>query len=49
MQMQSSGTPARASSFHPAMVRACAQAFALSVMPGNQRRTSIAADGRPLD
>jgi hypothetical protein len=33
--------------FHPAMARACARAFALSVMPGNSRRTSIAADSSP--
>ena len=29
------------------MVRACSRAFALSVMPGNKRRTSIAADNSP--
>jgi len=32
------------SGFHPAMVRAHARAFALSVTPGNRRRNSIAAD-----
>jgi hypothetical protein len=33
--------------FHPAMVRTCARAFALSVMPGNRRRSSMAADSSP--
>ena len=36
------------SGFHPAMVRACARAFALSMIPGNRRRSSIAADGSPI-
>ena len=35
------------SGFHPAMVRTCARAFALSVIPGNRRRSSIAADSSP--
>jgi hypothetical protein len=32
---------------HPAIVRAQARAFALSVTPGNRRRNSIAADNSP--
>jgi hypothetical protein len=32
---------------HPAIIRACSHALALSVMPGNNRRTSIAADSSP--
>jgi hypothetical protein len=35
------------SGFQPAMVRTCARAFALSVIPGNRRRSSIAADSSP--
>src|SRR5208337_4630877 len=33
--------------FHPAMVRAQARTFALSVIPGNRRRSSMAADNSP--
>jgi hypothetical protein len=32
---------------HPTIVRAHARAFALSVIPGNRRRNSIAADSSP--
>ena len=35
------------SGVHPAMVRAQARAFALSTIPGNRRRNSIAADSSP--
>ena len=35
------------SSCHPAMLRAHLRAWALSVMPGKRRRTSIAADNSP--
>jgi hypothetical protein len=33
--------------FQPAIVRTCARAFALSVIPGNRRRSSIAAESSP--
>src|SRR6201996_3598945 len=33
--------------FHPAIVLTCARALALSVIPGNRRRSSIAADNSP--
>ena len=33
--------------FHPAIVLTCARALALSVIPGNRRRNSIAADSSP--
>jgi hypothetical protein len=33
--------------FHPAIVRTCVRAFELSVIPGNRRRSSIAADSSP--
>ena len=35
------------SGVHPVMVRAHARAFALSVIPGNRRRNSMAADTSP--
>jgi hypothetical protein len=35
------------SGVHPAMLRACARAFALSVIPENRRRNSVAADSSP--
>jgi hypothetical protein len=33
--------------FHPAIVLTCARALALSVIPGNRVRSSIAADSSP--
>jgi hypothetical protein len=33
--------------FHPAIVLTCARTFALSVIPGNRGRNSIAADNSP--
>jgi hypothetical protein len=38
---------AAGSGVHPAIVRAHARAFALSVIPGKRRRSSIAADNSP--
>jgi hypothetical protein len=35
------------SGIHPAMLRAYARAFVLSVIPGNRRRSPIAADNSP--
>jgi hypothetical protein len=41
------GAVAAANGFHPAMTRAHSRACRLSVMPGNSRRSSIAADSSP--
>ena len=43
----SSGRSWAGGGIHPAMLRAHARAFVLSVIPGNRRRNSIAADSSP--